>query len=378
MYNNFMTLMFKEVNGTVTNITGVDTSIIKTIFDSLNASMEITSILKQDIPKALSAFRDLLSRKSDIFLPSLSINSYIYAVVQMSTIFKFGDIGWISPKLSLEYPIGRILDPLFNKVTPLLGICFVIFVIVAKVIQILKRKEVGSYNNILLDSYQIFLGQQTPFVTGSSLLNSMFIMWIWCSAIVRLVYESDLTSGLQTEIDHKGFENFAKANEFIRDYGGIISYQRFVFDTPLEKNYQLVPLKDAGSYIHGIVNGKKFIMIVDVTSLYQIVKDIDIVEKVTASSACFYVRPGWPGAKRFDTIIRSIVEAGLVEKVYERPKWKKQKTISAAEEAKPLKIKSLLIIFVSYIILILICFAVFIGEIVYFQIRMRGVYTYVE
>ncbi|XP_026753533.1 uncharacterized protein LOC113513747 [Galleria mellonella] len=201
----------------------------------------------------------------------------------------------------------RIILVLTNEETKLIDITNTAWNILK-----IERKK-----NILIDSYSIFIGQEAKFETKSSLINSLFIMWVWFCVILRLVIQGDLTSGLQNTLLEPPMSSMEDAIKQVDGYGGGEIFKNMFKGTRLEKDYKIVSLDDTYIYLNNLVQGQRFILLTDkvAVNLVNIGTDFQFIGPTSFSIvACYYIRPGWPAAKRINNLIQRVIEVGFIIK----------------------------------------------------------------
>ncbi|CAH0579377.1 unnamed protein product [Chrysodeixis includens] len=316
----------------ITSLGGYDGSIFMIILDKMNATLDVTSV---DNHKAYGTYvngsfvgsiSELVHETADILVPSGILTHRRYLVAFASHIYHTIDIRWIGPKRREVYNWIKVLIPDSTHVSPFQAIVCAAFVVMAVIIQRLKRHLTHTNSGVLLQVYLIFLGQPTKFETKSTLLNSFLALWIWCCFVVRIEYQGDLFKSMQTLSLEEPFTSVDEAITQVDSFGGMEVFQDFYRDIHSAQNYKTIPLLDNIKYIQRVFEGERFLMVTDMVSVPQsILNQIQVLKdhKSTANT-CYYMRPGWPAAKTVDNIILSLVEGGFIEFILSKTdrEWK--------------------------------------------------------
>nr|XP_021192292.2 uncharacterized protein LOC110377654 [Helicoverpa armigera] len=372
-YFPYVTVHFEK--GKITSVGGYDGKILMIILKKLNASLEVTSAYNNVFGTyvngtATGSIGDLATEKADILIPADILTEKRYTVTLPSHTYHTVDIRWVGPKQREVYDWLKFIIPDKTNFTYLHLLVYILFVLVAMLVRKCKPHMTSATNRILYQSFIILLGQSARFVTKSWLLNSLFVLWIWFCFFFRIDYQADLVDALQTLDLEPPFESIEEAVTKVDGYGGVEVVVDYYKDTPLERNYKVIPMNELKNYIRRIVEGENFILATDIALVKLLEPYVQILKKrISATGACFYMRPGWPAAKDVDDVIFSLVEAGFIENLLSdnnNHRWiVNRMNADDVLQPKSLSVEKLSTCFYGLGIMWLICFIILLIEIVH-------------
>uniref|UniRef100_A0AAU6NDQ3 IR7d.3 n=1 Tax=Mythimna loreyi TaxID=667449 RepID=A0AAU6NDQ3_9NEOP len=369
-------------NGTITSVGGYDGKVLMIILKKLNASLEVTSAYNNSVfgsyvnGTATGSIGDLATEKADILIPADILTEKRYTVTLPSHTYHTVDIRWVGRRQREISDWLKFIVPDKTNFTYLHGLVFISFVSVAMLVRKCKPLVTKASNGILYQSFIILLGQTAKFVTKSWLLNSLFVLWIWFCIFFRMDYQADLFDALQTLDLEPPFESIEDAVTKVDGYGGVEVVVEYYKDTPLERNYKVIPMNELRTYIRRIFEGENFLLATDVALVRSLDPYIQILKKrISATGASFYMRPGWPAAKDVDDIIFSLVEAGFIENLLNdenNQKWIfNRKNKNDSHNPAGLSLAKLSTLFYGLALMWVICFGVLLVEIKHYKNKLK-------
>ncbi|XP_059047196.1 uncharacterized protein LOC131842642 [Achroia grisella] len=308
------------VNGTIKTVTGLEAPIPLLLSYMLNASLEfLPASLNLNVETTSNSqfFLNLLENRSDISVPATLLNLERYQLAQSSFAYKILKIYWIGPPQRKIETWAKMLHIFFNNYISLcFCVTFFIFVVVTTVISRCNILDIKAKNNILINSYSIFIGHEAKFETKSAIVNSLFIMWIYFCIVLRLVLQGNLTSDLQNTPLEPPWTSMDYAINQVEGYGGGLMFKNVFKGTRIENNYKGFDRDESYNCLKRIAKGHKFIMLADKMSV-----DLNIranFQYIGVSNftiyTYYYMRPGWPAAPRISKLIQKIFEVGFIVK----------------------------------------------------------------
>lgn len=311
----------KRDNGRVVSVTGTDGRLVQIIAQKLNAS--VTAVFAEDFGHFTSNGRwtgtmgDLMSGRADISATSAVTNLDRFQAVQLTHSYKIMSINWCAPIRVETQAWAKVLLPLLRNSTLVFGTACLMLVATCAWIQKWQLPR-SSGKLTLFHSCAIFLGQFVKFESGSWLLNSLFLLWVWVCLILRIAFQGDLVKNLEMTIIEPPFKTFAEAHKQIESYGGVDSLVVFYKDSLVAENYQQLTLAEVKEKAVSISQGERFLLAVDLWTLRHLGVRVQILgEPAITSPVSILVRPRWAAAKEFDSILLRIVESGIYDKITE-------------------------------------------------------------
>ncbi|XP_059051875.1 uncharacterized protein LOC131846557 [Achroia grisella] len=378
-------LTYDIINGSVTSISGTEADLPYILSDILNASLEFfpTSLSINTVYSIdTEYFLRLRHRTSDMIIPNTVLDIKRFQLAQISYVYNFKTYYWIGPPRRKIETWTKILNAFFiNSVSLFFWAAFLIFVALIKFISNVHSLGYQNESNVFIKSYSMFLGQETKFKNTSALITSLFIMWVWFCVVMRLVFQADLTSGLQKVLLEPPLTSMETAVDVVDGYGGGLLYKRMLAGTKLEKNYQAIDMTGNYSCLQNIAKGKRFIAFADklVVDLMNLRTDIQYVGRpMYATPACVYMRPGWPAAKKIDEVIQRAIEVGFVVKATKDKQrmnmiqlYFREDDINKATGQQPLSLNDFKGFMFILLTLMCLCIVVFIIELTYHIIQTK-------
>lgn len=369
-------------NGTITSVGGYDGKVLMIILNKLNASLEVTSAYNNSVfgsyvnGTATGSIGDLATEKADILIPADILTEKRYTVTLPSHTYHTVDIRWIGRRQREVSDWLKFIIPDTTNFTYLHGLVYISFLITAMLVRKCKPHMTNATNRILFQSFIILLGQSAKFVTKSWLLNSLFVLWIWFCFFFRIDYQADLVDALQTLDLEPPFASIEDAVTKVDGYGGVEVVVEYYKDTPLERNYKVIPMNELRTYIKRIFEGENFLLATDVALVRSVEPYIQILEKrISATGASFYMRPGWPAAKDVDDVIFSLVEAGFIENLLSddnNQRWLlNRKGDNDAYSPTSISLSKISTLFYALISMWGVCFVVLLTEIKLHQNKLK-------
>lgn len=312
---------------------------------------------------------ELIKKEYDVYANIFIDEENVIAVPSLPVLF-FCEITWCGPPQREIYAWAKVIFPMISNITALLGITFLVLAVVLKVVYKIESYK-GKYKSpqIVWSTLAIFLGQQAKYVSRSLLMNLLFLLWIWFSLIVGLIYQGELVRGLQTQHLEPRFGNLENAIKLLDGYGGSQLMKFYQKGTPIEENFQVLPYHTAVSYIPEIAKGRRFLIATDKLRMkgYTNLQFLDksIIHLPTAS----VVRPRWGAVVELNSLTLRLAESGLFEKLFSDlyVEITKQIVHSSPQQwnTVSLDLITLSTCFYGLAIMYLVCFVIFCGEIFY-------------
>nr|ARO70550.1 antennal ionotropic receptor IR7d.3 [Dendrolimus punctatus] len=378
LYHFLPYVKIEENNGTVTAIGGIDGDMFMLLIRQINASVIIVRHAKEGNMGSVingtgtGSFRDLVEGNADILVPAGLVNTGRYLNTQVSHVIETSDVYWCGPNRREIYVWAKVLYHFFSHSAPYLFITSIIFTIVTTILKKIKQPASVSKDGVIFKSFKIFLGQETKFETNSSIINSLYVFWIWFCLIVRIVYQGDLVDGLHKPFLEAPLTTLEESVDRVEGFGGIEAFHELYRGTSLWSRYTVLRLHEVPIYVSKVSDGKRFLIATDQLVLHQLRRVVQVLEiPVTKPHMCYYMRPGWPAAKEMDQLILRLIETGFVDKIFEDFNYEWIKTTEAAKEKqnfKPIDMATLMACFYGLFAFWVVCFVVFIFEIIYFKL----------
>ncbi|XP_026753544.2 uncharacterized protein LOC113513756 [Galleria mellonella] len=379
-------IQYDVVNGTAVSITGLEAQIPFFLGYILNSSLEFTHMsLDVNIGSVTNTkfFLNLLQKKSDIVVPPTLLNLERYKKAQISIVYKYVELSWMRPPQRRIKTWVKILHSFFNN-SVILFFCvtFFIFVSVTKLITKYNTLRIKYKSDILINTYSIFIGQETKFETKIILVNSLFIMWVWFCIILRLVIQGDLTSGLQNIYLEPPWTSMHYAIKNVDGYGGGLMFKNVFEGTELENDYKVVNAYDADINVRNVAKGQRFILLTDKTAvnLFLLGTNVQYIgPPVITIPSCMYIRPGWPAAERIINLIQKMVEVGFIAKASKdilhtnMIKLNNSDILHSNNDPQPLSLDDFRGFIYILLFLLCLCFVIFIIEVLYYNIHAKHV-----
>lgn len=369
-------------NGTITSVGGYDGKLLMIILNKLNASLQVTSSYNNSVfgsyvnGTATGSIRDLATEKADILIPADILTEKRYTVTLPSHTYHTVDIRWVGRRRREVSDWLKFIIPDKTNFTYLHGLVYISFLITAMLVRKCKPHLTNATNRILYQSFIILLGQSAKFVTKSRTLNSLFVLWIWFCFFFRIDYQADLVDALQTLDLEPPLQSIEDAVTKVDGYGGVEVVVEYYKDTPLERNYKVIPMNELRKYIRRIFEGENFLLATDVALVRSLDPYIQILEKrISATGASFYMRPGWPAAKDVDDVIFSLVEAGFIENLLNddnNQRWIiSRKNDNDVLNPAGISMAKMSTLFYALVLMWGICFIVLLTEIKYHENKLK-------
>ncbi|KOB71912.1 Ionotropic receptor [Operophtera brumata] len=367
-------------NDTVKSTSGINGCVFTMLMEKLNATMDVVSwkdhggIGTYVNGTATGSLGDLVYRRADIFSPTIIINNFRYAVAQISYVFQTIDIYWFGPHRQEIHEWLKVLQPVMTEISLALITSFILFIVVTKIVIRYGFHRVYFRHSVTFQSFIVFLGQEVKFESKSWLVNCLFVMWIWCCMIVRIVYQGDLVDSLQKTILERPLMNLKEASKVVDGYGGTEAFREFYRETSYFQKFRVLNIGDVTPLVKKVADGKRFLIAIDRLQAFELSSGLQIIdEPITHAPVCFFMRPGWPASKEIDVVIQRLAESGFVQKVlrdniYE---WMKREVHHDYRKTQSLNMKALIGIFYGLGVLYFICVLVFIVNIVYYKLTFR-------
>lgn len=381
LYHFLPYVNIKEDNGTLTSIGGIVGDIFLLLIDQLNASLIIFrhankgnmgSVINGT---ATGSFRDVVEGNADILVPAGLINTERYSAAQSSHVIETSVVYWCGPNRREIYVWAKIVLHFFSRSAPYFFLTSILFIIIVMVFNKIKKPIFISKDSVSFNSYKIFLGQETRFETNSSIINSLYVLWIWFCLIVRIVYQGDLVDGLHKAFLEPPLTTLEDAVERVDGFGGIDLFRDLYRDTPLWSRFKILRLDEVPIYVNKIADGKRFLIASDMLVLRQFRRRIQMLEiPVTKTHMAYFMRPGWSAAKEIDGLILRMIESGFIDKIFKDFNYDWIKATEVAKEisnVRAIDMATVSACFYGLFVLWLVCFIIFVIEIVYFKIMQK-------
>ncbi|XP_037965039.2 uncharacterized protein LOC119691497 [Plutella xylostella] len=317
---------------------------------------------------------DVVHGRADVSAASALLNLERYRATQPTHSYKVATVVWVGPPPRELQAWAKVLIPLYNGTSMWLLLASAAFYLVSVAIHILQDPEHTARNNTLLHSVAIFLGQNVRFETKFWLLNSLFAMWLWFCVIVAIFFQGELVKGLQQSILEPGMTTFEEAVKEVNGYGGIASLLNFYEDDEeFKARYQQISVKSTGAKLQAISRGERFLFATDAraarTSRLALQR---LAGAVARAPVPLLARARWPGARELDALLLRVLEAGFFEKIEDDSE--DQITLKyfyhrrgGARRFNALDLYHVSGCFYIYIIMVCVCTAVFVIEIIWFR-----------
>lgn len=380
-YFPFVTVQIE--NDTISSVGGYDGKVLMIILNKLNASLQVTSAYNNSVfgtyvnGTATGSIGDLATEKADILIPADILTEKRYTVTLPSHTYHTVDIRWVGRKQREVSDWLKFIIPDKTNFTYLHALVYISFLLSAMLVRKCKPHMTQVTNHILFQSYLILLGQSAKFVTKSFLLNFLFVLWIWFCVFFRMDYQADLVDTMQSIELEPPFESIEDAVTKVDGYGGVEVVVEYYKDTPLERDYKVIPMNELRTYIRRIFEGENFLLASsDIALVRSLDPYIQILEKrISVTGASFYMRPGWPAAKDVDDIIFSLVEAGFIENLlndHNNQRWLlNRKTHNDVVNPTGISLSKISTLFYGLVLLWVICLIVLLTEIKYHKNKLK-------
>ncbi|KAJ2952300.1 hypothetical protein O0L34_g4583 [Tuta absoluta] len=318
---------------------GVDGRLLQILSDALNATLQIMTPHRGDGWGAKDANGTWLGSLGDIYydLANLSITSAAltlnrFSSFQLSHIYNYVLIGWITNPTEMESASLKLLHP-FNRHTHLaVGFTFMLVVICSFFIssnlwQRFKNRigvESSKKNNVLFYSWMICMGMGLPRakLPKKSFFLYMAFIWIWYTFLVRTMYQASLINSLKTNVYASNVDSIKDMLKEKYKFGGgfalrdyFINYPE-VYDSFIGMNFsELVRVSQ------GITTGEHFAVAVNLeaaSSLYLTHGEPYHVvsEKIVISPTAIFFKKFSPVAKSINGKLMRLVEGGITDYLY--------------------------------------------------------------
>ncbi|XP_073945497.1 uncharacterized protein [Choristoneura fumiferana] len=324
---------------------------------------------------------ELIHKKYDVYASIFLDENFIIEVLSLPILY-FCEIAWCGPPQREIYAWAKVIFPMISNITALLGITLFMLAVVLKVIHRIESYKGNKKSpQIVWTTLAIFLGQQANYVSKSFLMNLLFLLWIWFSLIVGLIYQGELVRGLQTQHLEPRFGTLENAIKLLDGYGGSRLMKYYQKGTSIEENFEVLPYETVVSYIPEIANGKRFLVATDKLRMkgYTSLQFLD--KSVIHLPLAPIVRPRWGAIVELESLTLRSAESGLSEKLFRDlyVELTKQVVHSSSQQwsTVSLDLVTLSTCFYGLAIMYILCFVIFCIEIVYdwlFTPSIKGVF----
>lgn len=375
--------IFEKTNGTLTELAGIDSYLLRLIFEKLNCSMDIVRLIdfgrpNHFIDSSVDKFTEFQDSNADIMIPSLVWTTKRNSVALGSRVHIRINIAWFLPIRREVYQWAKMLLPFYNISTLFIIAAFLIMFFMIKIVIKFEKNEDESRNAIIFKMLGIFLCQSMRKNSRSWLINSLYIFWIWFCMCFQILYEGQLIEGLRKTILEPELRTLDEAVKSVNDLGGPAVLKQYYQNTSIESKYEIVKLKNIAKYVKDIAHGKRYLLMGNKFQIRVYGPVLAALEQgVITLPASFHVRPRFPAALEISSLTSQILDSGLFSKIindYEFKSFLKynfEESNKHEDSFKAMDIGTLKSLYQGLIAMYVISFVVFIVEILWSKCEMR-------
>ncbi|KAI5644432.1 hypothetical protein NE865_03539 [Phthorimaea operculella] len=320
---------------------GVDGTLLRILSDSLNATLQVMTPHRGDGWGTKDANGTWVGSLGDVYydLANLSITSAALTMnrlssFQLSHIYNFVLLGWITHPTELESASLKLLHP-FNRDTHLaVGLTFTLvsicsLLISSNLLQRFKRRiglENMKKNNVLFYSWMICMGMGLPRkkLPKKSFFLYMVSMWILYSFLVRTMYQASLINSLKRNVYASNVDSVEDMLKAKYKFGGGIALRDYFVNYPeVYDNYIGMNLGDLVRVRQRITDGEHIAIAVNLEATSSVSLNEDkpyhvVSERIVVTPTAIFFKKFSPLADAINSKIMRFMEGGITDYLYKK------------------------------------------------------------
>ncbi|XP_049870362.1 uncharacterized protein LOC126369842 [Pectinophora gossypiella] len=314
---------------------GADGDLLFIIAQAMNASLKMMTPHRGDgwgsldtDGRWLGSLADIYYDLANISMTSAALTKNRFSGFQLSFIYSFVTIGWITSPTRLEPSSLKLLHPFHPTTHITVGISYLIvivsaFVIKSKIFNKLNRMlGITSGNKMILHSWMIFMGLPRDKLPKKPFLLHMVFLWILYTFMIRTMYQASLVDSLKSDkyaSNVETVEELLKANYKV---GGGFALRDYYINYPAVYNSFIgMNASELRKTTIRISRGENFAVAVNLGSVQSFIKNHGgalhvLGQRIVVSPTAIFFKKFSPLAGSVNRVLRRLVEAGFPDKLY--------------------------------------------------------------